>query len=83
MRHSNVYKVLLRKVNLNTSGLYQCEVTTKRPTGGFGSESKKARMDVVGKRRFYAKDSILAILYSILPIFDQLTTIDFCVHKHI
>ncbi len=48
MKHSNVNRVLLQKVSLNTSGNFKCEVTSKK-LHGFGTKLKQGRLEVVGK----------------------------------
>ena len=52
MHRSSVSKVVLRKVNLKTSGTFRCEVTTRsdaRNTKRFDSETREERLVVVGK----------------------------------
>lgn len=44
---SDSKKVVLRNVNLKSSGLYKCEVSAEGPS--FGSGESEARMEVVCK----------------------------------
>jgi hypothetical protein len=48
MRHSNVRQVALRRVSLETSGSYRCEVTSKH-SPGFNSQFEEGKMVVLGK----------------------------------
>jgi hypothetical protein len=48
MRHSNVRQVALRRVSLETSGKYRCEVTSKN-SPGFDSQFEEEKMIVLGK----------------------------------
>lgn len=47
MSQSNSRKVVLRSVNINTSGLYRCEVSAEAPS--FASAQSEGRMEIVGK----------------------------------
>ena len=50
MRHSNHKQVLLKRVGLNTSGTYRCEVTTKNlRKPGFDSQYDDGSLTVLGK----------------------------------
>ena len=56
MHRSSVSKVVLRKVNLKTSGTFRCEVTTRsdaRNTKRFDSETREERLVVVGKFTYF------------------------------
>ena len=56
MHRSSVSKVVLRKVNLKTSGTFRCEVTTRsdaRNTKRFDSETREERLVVVGKFAYF------------------------------
>lgn len=44
---SNSRKVLLRSVNINSSGLYRCEVSAEAPS--FASAQSEGRMEIVGE----------------------------------
>lgn len=46
MRHSNIRRVLLKRVSLNTTGTYRCEVTAKS-NPGFDSKNLQANMVVL------------------------------------
>ena len=48
MRHSNVRQVALRRVSLETSGNYRCEVTSKN-SPGFDSQFEEGKMVVLGE----------------------------------
>ena len=48
MKHSNIQLVTLRKVSLNTSGTYRCEVTA-RNSPGFDAKFQNGKMVVLGK----------------------------------
>ena len=47
MRQSNVNRVLLRRVSLDTTGVFRCEVTSKK-SPGFDAKFQEARLDVLG-----------------------------------
>ena len=52
MHNSSMKKVVLKKVNLNTSGRFRCEVTTKsraRNSKRFDSQQRDDKLVVVGE----------------------------------
>ena len=49
MRHSNVNRVMLRRVSLDTTGVFRCEVTSRKALGGFDAKFREARLDVLGE----------------------------------